>query len=813
MKGTEMAQRSIREEELKIRVARDFFSHFDTTHIIQDIDFAVRIKDLDDDRPDGYLLWAEAKVKTTCYYSMLTQLILTLGKSRIFEDIYAPPFLGCFDTEKIVFIPYNKIAHIFSMSDFNWKIAPSDFKTREFQEVLSQVKKILEPCHDRKTYIFNFQLDKKELSSFIRENFKIDPSKMTKIKIDKNNFTSIYFKWLEEVKPSIGIIWELVKSSGILDADFYLADMLSRKNKTLTQKLYVILKNNYYELDRVPNIDGLIASKRAIFKDGQEAHHNFWTRYERPPLTEYWDYIIDRRDLLVPQDVRERKGSYYTPKIWVELSQRYLAEVLGHEWQEEYYVWDCAAGTGNLQAGLINKHNIWVSTLDQADVDVMKERICNGANLLEKHVFKFDFLNDKFSKLPDGLKDIIFDGEKRKKLVIYINPPYAEAASKETLAGTGRNKIDVAVQTKIYEDYFDKLGIAGRELFAQFLILIYEKMPGAKIAHFSKLKVLQAPSFRVFRKNFQPELKKMFVVPANTFDNVKGDFPIGFFIWDTEKKKKFDQIRADVYNERGKLIKKKIYSSYDDRLTINDWLIKTRNRPPETRIGFMSVYGADFQHNNNVFIIKDKYELPHPRGTWITDKNIIEVGVYYAVRKIICPDWLNDRDQFLHPTADWQSDQEFIGNCLTYMLFSNNLKVEDGINHFLPFTEKQVGAQDKFASSFMTDFFTGKIKMKNMKMFDGPLCIGKFNFSDDAEAVFEAGRKLWTYYHKQPRAWVNASLYDIRTYFQGRNEQGRVNAKSVDEKYNVLMRDLRLVLFRLARRIMPKIYEYRFLLK
>jgi hypothetical protein len=89
-----------------------------------------------------------------------------------------------------------------------------------------------------------------------------------------------------------------------------------------------------------------------------------------------------------------------------------LADYLGENWQEEYYIWDCAAGTGNLLAGLTNKYNIWASTLDQADVKVMHERIEHGANLLENHVFQFDFLNDDFSKLPQGLQDIINDERK-----------------------------------------------------------------------------------------------------------------------------------------------------------------------------------------------------------------------------------------------------------------------------------------------------------------------------------------------------------------------------------------------------------------
>ena len=123
------------------------------------------------------------------------------------------------------------------------------------------------------------------------------------------------------------------------------------------------------------NIYFLVEGKRTDFTDKQLAHTQFWNKYDRPPKQEYWDYIVERRDLLVPQDVRERKGSFFTPQIWVERSQKYLTDVLGEDWQDEYYIWDCAAGTGNLLAGLTNKYNIWASTLDKQDVEVMHDRI------------------------------------------------------------------------------------------------------------------------------------------------------------------------------------------------------------------------------------------------------------------------------------------------------------------------------------------------------------------------------------------------------------------------------------------------------
>jgi hypothetical protein len=61
--------------------------------------------------------------------------------------------------------------------------------------------------------------------------------------------------------------------------------------------------------------------------------------------------------------------------------------------------------------------------------------------------------------------------------------------------------------------------------------------------------------------------------------------------------------------------------------------------------------------------------------------------------------------------------------------------------------------------------------------------------------------------------YVNAGLYDIREYFQGRNENGKMNNASEDEKYNELLANLRSALLVLAKKIEPKVYEYEFLKK
>ncbi|MBQ7471235.1 MAG: hypothetical protein IJS97_02255 [Prevotella sp.] len=818
---------TLREEEIKNKLRKDYFQEYDATPVLGDVDFAVAIPTRGPQLFETeFLLWAEAKKGTHHdIKESLVQLILTIGKARTYDRYMPPRYLGAFDAEKIAFIPYDCVVEVFGQNDFNWNVKPSDHQTKEFQ----QLQNLVSDSINRRLLRFIYGRDDKELRKFIKNFFRYDCN-TTKIRISKSNFIHIFQKWLIEVKPTIVIDWEAAKRGGIYEGDFYLADILSKDDCTLREKLNVLLRTDKYILDRCIDDTGLENQKIAYFMDDGCAHRQFWNRYRRPPKREYWEYIVSRQDLLVSQDVRERKGSFFTPQQWVELSQQYLADELGENWQDEYYIWDCAAGTGNLLVGLTNKYNIWASTIDKRDVDAMHDRIQNGANLLDRHVFQFDFLNDPFTKLPQELQDIINNEEKRKKLVIYINPPYAEAASKHTLTGTGHNKTNVAVTNLMYKKYIDRIGIAGREVFAQFYIRIYNEIPSSVLAVFTTFKTLQAPNFTDFREQFRAKLGRIFCVPANTFDNVNGNFPIGFFIWNLAQKEVFTHITSDVYDAKGEYIGTKTIEIERNTKTINDWIIKTRKRPNERTIGYMSAKGNDFQNANYNFIINTKTQLPHPRGTTITDKNLCEIAVYYAVRHCIEATWLNDRDQFLYPHKKWEDDKEFQADCLAYTLFNNNIQSQYGVNYWIPFTEDEVDAKDCFESHFMSDYIHGRTQPSDtqVKIMQGDLFepstikttdVHNFSshFSIEAQAVMDAGRELWRYYHAQPTANPNASFYDIRLHFQGtktmKNGKVQMNPDSQDARYTQLILSLRRCLKTLARRIEPKVYEYGFLKK
>jgi hypothetical protein len=371
-------------------------------------------------------------------------------------------------------------------------------------------------------------------------------------------------------------------------------------------------------------------------------------------------------------------------------------------------------------------------------------------------------------------------------------------------------------QTKIHDKYIKELGTAGRELFTQFFIRICKEIQGSKLAAFSKMKHISGSAFESFRNNFLAEYKKGFICIANFFDNVAGNFPIGFQIWNLAKREKFKQIKCDIFDNNGQKIGIHNFYAYENSNYINEWISKYNKKPNGEYLGFLAgTNGNGIQHNRIVYILNKREQMPNPRGIHITIENLIQSSIYFAVRKVIPATWINDRDQFLFPKKKWEKDTEFHNDCLAYTVFNTNISSKNGINHFIPFPETEINAHTEYASHILIGFLQGK-KIKNAysDLFNQQeKKLIKRQFSPEAQAVFDAGRELWKYYHSQKNINVNASLYDIREHFQGRNDKGKMNSKSEDETYNELIGTLREKLNLLAEKIEPKVYEYEFLMR
>lgn len=326
------------------------------------------------------------------------------------------------------------------------------------------------------------------------------------------------------------------------------------------------------------------------------------------------------------------------------------------------------------------------------------------------------------------------------KLVIYINPPYAEADNRK---GEGRKGV---AQNKIHDKYADLLKKAQRELFALFLTRIFYEIPNCIIAEFSTLKHLQAGNFLEFRNMFFAKLEKAFMVPGKTFDNVKGSFPIGFFIWNLLKKDKFENIGIDVLDSTGAFLFIKKNCSYDDIKTINKWIDLFRpDRKIQNSIGTMIGVASDFQNQRLNRIEIPYMKVPADNHNWqINETNLLQSCIYLAVRQCIEGSWINDRDQFLYPNEGWKTDKDFQSDCLCYTLFhgQNHISCETSINNWIPFTEEQVGLKNSFKSHFMSDYIAGKIiptSEADLIKNESIPYMGKLVFSSEAQKVYDSG--------------------------------------------------------------------------
>lgn len=293
-------------------------------------------------------------------------------------------------------------------------------------------------------------------------------------------------------------------------------------------------------------------------------------------------------------------------------------------------------------------------------------------------------------------------------------------------------------------------------------------------------------------------------------------------------------IELDVFERNGEFVgKKRFYTLLDKSESINKWIKQFDDK--NNFIALMVSTAPDFQHNQQLALLLKQQER---YCFYVSPLTLIPFALYFAVRHCIPATWLNDRDQFLYPNDKWQKDSTFQNDCLTFTLFhgQNRITSKEGVNHFIPFSEKEVGAKEAFESHFMHDFIKGKIKrdsktqdkaevkgkqggFESEDLYIKPLIPTKeLEFSAEAQEVFKVGLELWKYYHSQEfkdsKTYnPNVSLYDIKAHFQGFNDKGKMNPpqRAQDSYYKDLIGTLNATLKDLAKKIEPKVYEYGFL--
>jgi len=253
-----------------------------------------------------------------------------------------------------------------------------------------------------------------------------------------------------------------------------------------------------------------------------EAFFQHFNKDLKPSEKEQLVSICDR---LLQDEKRRREGAFFTPTPWVDKGHEYTSGILGEHWKDEYVVWDCAAGTGNLTRDYRFKE-LYSSTLLADDINIMKQsRINEGAER-----FVYDFLNEE--SLPEGIQKAF---EEKRKVCFFINPPYGTANNMGTKEGDHKGGIALTRMNEVMKK--DKIGACSQQLYAQFLYRILQLKKQYEnevvICLYSQPLFITGGSYKKFRsvlfKDFNYD--GGFIFPASEFEGTTGKFGILFSVW------------------------------------------------------------------------------------------------------------------------------------------------------------------------------------------------------------------------------------------------------------------------------------------
>ena len=154
-----------RENQLKNLVFDDYFKQKNVSweQDIDNIDFILTDIQSRNEKEHGgakkHYAWLEVKKGEADELDMITQLILTIKKTLKKAEVVPPPYIGCFDTSTITFVPFHNIHDIFNDNDVNWNTTPSNHEKEDFVKLKNKIKKLIDEEKECFTFIINLQRD------------------------------------------------------------------------------------------------------------------------------------------------------------------------------------------------------------------------------------------------------------------------------------------------------------------------------------------------------------------------------------------------------------------------------------------------------------------------------------------------------------------------------------------------------------------------------------------------------------------------------------------------------------------------------
>jgi len=639
-------------------------------------------------KTDGYLKYSnkEQKINLNCLFEfkydvdfsnkterckVIIQSLYYLKKFELAGEFYMPTMLFIGDKNECFYTHTNYIIKYLGYK-LDWNIAPSEAGSKNDALLMEMIQ---DPNLEN---IYVVDID---------ENF---------------NFLDT-LKHINEVSNSIKSKFRITNQNVHIILSNFLKKVLNEKKLPVNDEVNLFIQTlldrvNNYQHPNKPNV--LVTKGFGDIKINGANYKSFINFFDVDLSPSEKEILTATQDRLIQDETRRKQGEFFTPTVWVNEAHKMISEQFGEDWKEEYVVWDCAWGTGNLTRDYKFKE-LYCSTLVGSDIETANQAGYNP----EAVKFQYDFLNDGIIdgkidvlgdlKLPEGLKKAILEG---KQIIFFINPPYGTAGSGGAKSTSKKGIASTEISLKMKSDNW---GASTRNLYAQFLykLIKYQEINrNIKISIFTPPLFLTGDTYKIFREKFfsKFQFKKGYLINANNFGDVK-EWGLIFSIWDigTTNESNFLFIKKEIYGVEIKNSIKILYN-IDTLLSSSDWVrnkIKNEklvdtiqlsssltpsqsnvNRIVKNSIGYLLIKSNKVNSNTSEVSLYTSASS-NRGGVSITNKNYIESVSLFTARKTIKSDWINQKDEYIAPTEEIQQTdkyKQFEADSIVYSLFNTS---------------------------------------------------------------------------------------------------------------------------------------------
>ena len=268
-----------------------------------------------------------------------------------------------------VFFPTETFADFYDDANaYDWDLAPSS-PCKKLVAALTEDEII----RDARVYDFSRIDNEIAFATLINNTRKRQDRAAAKKQITEINFYQIFEYWQSIFGADV--------VNGKKASEYFVTDIEQGKSSLVDNNSVIFRMSSGEIREKFINHD---------------KYRDFWNRYEKIYTAREIIAIRQKMDRMTEINLRRFTGEFYTPLRFAEKAADYLVRTVGEWWQDDNFrLWDMAAGTGNLEFALPEdaiKH-CYISTLLQDDADYCKKIFPDAT------VFQYDYLNDDQNKL------------------------------------------------------------------------------------------------------------------------------------------------------------------------------------------------------------------------------------------------------------------------------------------------------------------------------------------------------------------------------------------------------------------------------